>query len=82
MTWSVKLKICFGNVFTYFEVYCASLKAGIYVDNPAMQAARRPLTDATPPTGKIQPFLKMAKTFKTIMQFRCFFPDLECSKPV
>ena len=40
-----------------------------------MQAAQRSLTDATPLTGKIHPFSKMAKTFDVLQ-------DLEFSKPV
>ena len=38
---------------------------------PAMQAARRPLTNAIPTTGKIYPFSIMAKTLDPAMLFVC-----------
>ena len=38
-------------------------------NKPAMQAARRPLTDAIPTTGQIHPFSKMAKTLDPAMLF-------------
>ena len=45
------------------ELYCTPIK-------PAMQAACRPLACATPSTGKIQPFSKMAIPFEPMMWFR------------
>ena len=38
-------------------------------DKPTMQVACKPLTDATPPTGKIHPLSKIAITFEQMMRF-------------
>ena len=40
---------------------------------PAAQAVGHTLPDATPPLGKIHPFIKIAATFEQIEQFR--FPS-------
>ena len=42
---------------------------GYKKNKPDMQAAYRPLINATPPTVKIHQFSKMVITFKPIMQF-------------
>ena len=58
-----------------FKKNCKCTKFNMFINNcclddkPATQAARRPLTDATPPTGKIHPFSKMAITLEPMMLF-------------
>ena len=40
-------------------------------NKPAAKAAGQTLPNATPPVGKIHPFIKIAVTFEPIQRFRC-----------
>ena len=41
----------------------------LHLNKPAVQAAGMDLSDATPPTGKIYPFSKIAVSFKPMLDF-------------
>ena len=58
--------ISFSFVVGIIQMLYNSMKS-----KPARQAARRPFTNPTPPTGKINPFTKTAIHFELVMQFWC-----------
>ena len=63
------LKMLYILKYSYALVVKVTFQLGKPFNQACYAAARRPLTDATPTTGKIHPFSKTILTFEPVMQF-------------